>query len=117
MRTGSRWEYFGAKREEVEGGWRRLYNEELHNLYASPNIIRVIKSRRLRLTEHVARTAQMRNAYKILVGKPAGKIPLERSRCTRCTMDASGLEQGQVAGYCEHGNEPSGYTKGGDFFD
>jgi hypothetical protein len=56
---------FGPKREEVAGGWRRLHNEELHNLYASQNIIRVIRSRRL--VEHVARMGEMRNANKIFV--------------------------------------------------
>jgi hypothetical protein len=70
---------FGPKREEVAGGWRRLHNEELHNLYASPNIIRVIKSRRMTLKGHVARIAEMRNAHNILVGRPrrSGKIILE----------------------------------------
>jgi hypothetical protein len=54
------------KREEVVAGWRRLHNEELHNLYASPNIIRVIKLRRIRLAGHVALIGEMRNVYKIL---------------------------------------------------
>jgi hypothetical protein len=63
-------------REEVMGGWIRLHNEELHNLYASQNIIRVIKSRRMRSAEHVARMGEMRNAYNILDGKPVRKIPL-----------------------------------------
>jgi hypothetical protein len=53
---------FGPKREEVAGGWGRLHNEELHNLYASPNIIRVIKSRKMRWMGHVARMEEMRNA-------------------------------------------------------
>jgi hypothetical protein len=57
----------------VAGGWRRLRNEELHNLYTSPNIIRVIKSRRIRWAEHVARMGEMRNVYKILIGKPEGR--------------------------------------------
>jgi hypothetical protein len=52
---------FGPKREELAKGWRRLHNEELHNLYGSPNIIRVIKSRRMRLAGHVARMGDMRN--------------------------------------------------------
>jgi hypothetical protein len=60
----------------VAGDWRKLYNEELHNLYTSPNISRVIKSRRLRLTGHVTRMGEVRNAYKILVGKPKGKRAL-----------------------------------------
>jgi hypothetical protein len=56
---------FRPKREELEGGWRRLYNEELHNLYASPNVMRVIKSRRMRWAEHVADMEQMINAHNI----------------------------------------------------
>jgi hypothetical protein len=64
---------FGTKREEVVGGWRRLHNEELRTMYASPNIIRVIKSRRIRLTGHVAHMGIMRNAYKVLVGKLKGR--------------------------------------------
>jgi hypothetical protein len=62
---------FGSKREEVAGGWRTLHNEELHNLYASPNIVRVIKSKRMRWTVHEERMGEM-NVY-ILVGKPEGK--------------------------------------------
>jgi hypothetical protein len=58
---------FGPKREEMAGGWGRLHNEELHNLYASPHIIRVIKSRRMRWVGHVACMGAMRNAYNILV--------------------------------------------------
>jgi hypothetical protein len=60
---------FGPKRKVVEEGWRRLHNQELHTLYASPNIMRVIKSR-MRWTGHVARMGDMRNAYNVLVGKP-----------------------------------------------
>jgi hypothetical protein len=66
----------GPRTEEVAGGWRRLHNEELHNLHASPYTIRIIKSRKMRWTEHVARMGEMRNAYKILIGKPEGKRPL-----------------------------------------
>jgi hypothetical protein len=71
---------FGPKRDEVAGDCRKLHNEELHNLYASPSIIRMIKSRMMRLTGHVARMGAMRNAYRILVGKPEGKRPLGRPR-------------------------------------
>jgi hypothetical protein len=69
---------FGPKRE-VEGSWRKLYNDGLHNLY-SPNIIRVIKSRRLRWAGHVARMGEERSVYSVLVGKPEGKRPLGRPR-------------------------------------
>jgi hypothetical protein len=69
---------FGPKRVEVTGGWRKLFNEDLHNLYSSPRIIRMIKSRRLEWAGHVARTGQKRNVYKLLVEKPGkettGKI-------------------------------------------
>jgi hypothetical protein len=64
---------FGLKRDDVTGDWRKLHNEELHNLYSSPNIFRMIKSRRVKLAGHVARTGEKRNAYRILVGKPEGK--------------------------------------------
>jgi hypothetical protein len=67
---------FGPKREEVAGGWRRLHNEELHNLYTSPDIVRVMKSGRMRCAGHVARMEEMRSAYKILLAKPEGKRPL-----------------------------------------
>jgi len=63
---------YGPKRNEVAGGWRMLHNEELHNCYASPNFISVIKLRRLRWTRNVARMMEM-NGYNILVGKPEGK--------------------------------------------
>jgi hypothetical protein len=71
---------FGPKRDEVIGGWRELHNEELHNLYGSPSIIRMIKSRRMRGAGHVARMGANRNAYRISVGKPEGKRPLGRPR-------------------------------------
>jgi hypothetical protein len=70
----------GLKRDEVIGGWRKLHNEELHNLYGSPSIITIIKSRRMRWAGHVARMGEKRNAYRILVGKPEGKRPLGRPR-------------------------------------
>jgi hypothetical protein len=71
---------FGPKRDEVTGDWRKLRNEELHNLYSSPSIIRVVKSRRMRWAWHVARIGEKRNAYRILVGKPEGKRLLGRPR-------------------------------------
>ncbi|KAJ4439155.1 hypothetical protein ANN_15112 [Periplaneta americana] len=71
---------FGAKRDEVTGEWRKLHNAELHALYSSPDIIRNIKSRRLRWAGHVARMGESRNAYRVLVGRPEGKRPLGRPR-------------------------------------
>jgi hypothetical protein len=66
----------------VTGGWRKLYNEELHDLYSSPSIIRMITSRRLRWARHVARMGEKQNAYRTLVGNPEGKRPLGRPRRT-----------------------------------
>ncbi|KAJ4452085.1 hypothetical protein ANN_03601 [Periplaneta americana] len=71
---------FGAKRDEVTGEWRKLHNAELHALYSSPDIISNIKSRRLRWAGHVAHMGESRNAYRVLVGRPEGKIPLGRPR-------------------------------------
>jgi hypothetical protein len=71
---------FGPKRDEVTGGWRKLHNEELHNLYSSPSIIRMIKSRRMRWAGHVARMGEKRNAYRVLVRNLEGKGPLGRPR-------------------------------------
>ncbi|KAJ4434738.1 hypothetical protein ANN_23306 [Periplaneta americana] len=71
---------FGAKRDEVTGEWRKLHNAELHALYSSPDIIRNIKSRRLRWAVPVARMGESRNAYRVLVGRPEGKRPLGRPR-------------------------------------
>jgi hypothetical protein len=64
----------------VTGDWRKLHNEELHNLYSLPSIIRVIKSRRMRWADHVARMGEKMNVYRIFVGKPEGKRPLGRPR-------------------------------------
>jgi hypothetical protein len=71
---------FGPKRDEMTGGWRKLHNEELRDLYSSPNIIRIIKSMRMRWAGHVARMGEKRNVYRLLVGKPGGKRPLGRPR-------------------------------------
>jgi hypothetical protein len=71
---------FVSKRDEVIGGWRKLHNEELHDLYSTPSIIRMIKSRRMRWVGHVARIREKRNTYMLLVGKPEGKRPLGRQR-------------------------------------
>jgi hypothetical protein len=64
----------------VTGGWRILHNEELLDLYSSPSITRIIRSRRMRWARHVARMGEKRNMYKLLVGKPEGKRPLGRPR-------------------------------------
>ena len=64
---------FGTKRNEVTGEWRKLQNEKLNELYCSPNIVRVIKSRRMRWVGHVARMGEGRGLYRVLVGKPEGK--------------------------------------------
>ena len=106
---------------EVTGEWRRLHNKELYALYSSPNIIRVIKTRRMRWAGHVARMEERRGAYRVLVGKPEGRRPLGRPRrrwednikmnLRRVWYGGHGLDrsvsgQGQVAGFCERGNEP-----------
>jgi hypothetical protein len=70
---------FGPKREE-DGSWRKLHNDELHNLYSSPNIVRVIKSRRMRWAGHVARMGEGRGVYRVSMGRPEGKRPLGRPR-------------------------------------
>jgi hypothetical protein len=69
---------FGPTRDEVTGDWRKLHNRVLHNLYSSPDIIRQIKSGRMCWAGHVARMGEVRNVYRVLVGKPEGKSPLGR---------------------------------------
>ena len=71
---------FGHNWDEVRGEWRKPHNEELNDLYCSPNIVRVIKSKRMRWVGHVARMGERRGAYKVLVGKPERKRPLGRPR-------------------------------------
>jgi hypothetical protein len=71
---------FGPKRDEVTGEWRKLHNGELHNLFPSPDNIRQIKSRRTRWAGHVASMGEERKVYKVLLGKPEEKRPLERPR-------------------------------------
>jgi hypothetical protein len=71
---------FWPKRDGVTGEWRGLHNEELYDLYSSPNIIQVIKSRRVKWAGHVSRVGYKRGAYRILVGRPDGKRPLEKPR-------------------------------------
>ena len=68
------------RRNEVTGEWRRLHNEKLNDLYSSPNIVGVIKSRRMRSTGHVARMGEERGVYRVLVGKPEGRRPVGRPR-------------------------------------
>jgi hypothetical protein len=70
---------FGPKREK-DGSWRKLHNDELHSLYSSPNIVRMIKSRRMRWAGHVARMGEGGSVYRVLVGRPEGKRPLGRPR-------------------------------------
>ena len=71
---------FAPRRDEVTEEWRRLHNEELNDLYSSPNIVRVIKSRRMRWAGHVARMGEERRVYRVLVGKPEGRRPLVSPR-------------------------------------
>jgi hypothetical protein len=71
---------FGPKRDEVTGEWRKLHKEELHDFYSSPSIIRIKKSTKMKWEGHVARMGEKRNTYRLLVGKPEGKMPLRRPR-------------------------------------
>jgi hypothetical protein len=79
---------FGPKRDGMTGEWRKLHNEERHTLYSSSNIVRVIRSRRMRWVRHVARMREERGVYRVLVGKPEGKRllgrPRHRWRIIRC---------------------------------
>jgi hypothetical protein len=121
---------FGPKREE-EGSWRKLHNDELHSLYSSPNIVRVIKLRRMRWAGHVARMGERRDVYRVLVGRPKDKSPLGRpwrrwEDNVKMDLREIGIEGANwirlaqdrvlVAGFCEHGNEPSGSIKIGGHF-
>jgi hypothetical protein len=121
---------FGPKREE-DGSWRKLHNDELRNLYSSPNIVRVIKSRRMRWVGHVARMGEGRYAYRVLFGRFEGKRQLGRSRrrwednikmdLREIGIDGANwirLAQDRVpdAGFCERSNEPSGSTKKAGYF-
>ena len=71
---------FGLKRDEMTGEWRKLHNEELNDLYSLPNIVRVVKSRRMRWAGHVACMGEDIGVHRVLVGKPEGKMPLGRPR-------------------------------------
>jgi hypothetical protein len=70
---------FGPKREE-DGWWRKLHNDELHDMYSSPNVVRMIKPRRMRWVGHVARMGEGRGVYRVFVGRSEGKRPLGRPR-------------------------------------
>jgi hypothetical protein len=80
LREEHRLRMFGPKRDEVMGEWRKLHIEEFHNLYSTPDIIRQVKSMRMRCATHVARMGEERKVYKVLVGKPEGRRPLGRPR-------------------------------------
>jgi hypothetical protein len=116
---------FGQKRDRVTGGWRKLHNEELHDFYYSPTIIRIIKSRRMRWTGHVARMGEKRNVYRLLVEKQEGKRLLGRPRNGwRDNIKVDLVEIGwvvrnglvllrirKVENSCESGNKGSGSIK------
>jgi hypothetical protein len=85
---------FGPKRDKIMGGWRKLHNEELRDIYLSPSIIRIIKYRRMRWKGHAARMGEKRNAFRLLVGKPEGKSPLGRPR--RRWEDIIRMDLGEV---------------------
>ena len=89
---------FGPKRDEVTGEWRKLHNEEFSDLYALPNIVRVVKSRRMRWVGHVARMGEGRGVHRVLFGKPEGKRPLGRPR--RRWEDNIKMELQEVGGSC-----------------
>ena len=84
---------FRPRRDEVTGEWRKLHNEELNDLYSSPNIVRVIKSRRMRWAGHVARVGEERGVYSVLVGKPEGRRPLGRPRRRWADNIRTGLQE------------------------
>jgi hypothetical protein len=106
---------FGPKRDEVTGEWRKLHNEELRDLYSSPSIIRIMKSRRMTLAGHVARKGETINAFRLLVGKPKGKrtghrwsynIKIDLREIGWGGVDWIVLSE-ELESYCECGNEPS----------
>jgi hypothetical protein len=85
---------FGPKRDEVTGGWRKLHNEQLRDLYSSPSIIRMTKSRRMRWAGHLTRMGEKRNVYRLLAGTPERKRPLGRPR--RRFVDIIKMHLGKV---------------------
>jgi hypothetical protein len=98
---------FEHTRDEVTGEWRKLHSEELNNLYSSPDIIRQMKSRRIRWAGHVAHMRKERNVYTVLVGKPEGKRPLGRPR-RRCEDEIRMDLRGDWLGGCRMGPVGSG---------
>jgi hypothetical protein len=100
---------FGPKRDELTGEWRKLHNEELSGLYSLPNIVQVVKSRRMRWAVHVARMGEGRDVHRVLVGKPEGKRPLGRPR--RRWEDNIRMDLQEVGGY---GEEPLGSENEGN---
>jgi hypothetical protein len=96
---------FGPKRDEVPGACRILYNEELRDLYSSPSVIRIIKSRRMIWAIHIVRMGEKKNAYRILVRKPEGKRPLGVPR--RKLVDSIWMDLGEV-GWVDNGLDWSG---------
>jgi len=90
---------FGSKRDEVTREWRKLHSEELSDLYFSPNIFRVIKSRRIRWAGHVTRIEEKRSVYTILAGKPDGKRPLGRFRRRREVNMKMNFQELRCEGY------------------
>jgi hypothetical protein len=111
---------FGPKKDEVTGEWRKLHNEELNDVYSSPNNIWVIKSRRMRWAGQAAHMRERTGAYRVLVGKPEGKKQLARSKCRwedNITMDLQEVRwgawtglirlwEGTDGGHLQHSNEP-----------
>jgi hypothetical protein len=89
---------FGRKRDEVPGEWRKFHNEELGDLYSLPNIVRVVKSRRMRWVGHVSRMGEGRGVHRVLVGKHEGKRPLARPR--RRWEDSIQMDLREVGGGC-----------------
>jgi hypothetical protein len=119
---------FGAKRDEVTGEWRKLHNEDLRDLYTLPNIVRLVKSRRMRWAWHVVRMGEGRPLHSVLVGKPEGKRPrgIPRRRWEdNIKMDLQEVGEGcvdwmelaQDRDTCEYGNGLSGSTKCGEFLE
>ena len=94
---------FGPRRDEVTGDWWRLPNEEINVLYYSPNIVRVIKSRRMRWAGYVAHMGEERGVYRVLVGKPEGKRLLGRPRCRRVDYIRMDLQEVDVGMWTELG--------------